>query len=275
LSRLGGDASAREYKVYRRRHLKGRVFLGDASAFLQGLRAASADIVFLDPPFNLGKLYIAGKPHADSLPDETYKAWLTGILNQSIRVLKPGGALFLYHLPRWAMVFGFELMNRLQFRHWIAVSMKNGFVRGRRLYPAHYALLYMTKGDPTIFRRPKLSLEFCRSCGQTVKDYGGYRLIVETKGLNLSDVWDDLSPVRHAREKLRKQNQLPLAFTDRVIEISGSPNMLLVDPFVGSGSSIVSAVRAGMRFAACDVVESNCEVVTNRLAELDTNRGRK
>jgi site-specific DNA-methyltransferase (adenine-specific) len=263
------DAEQRQKcKIYRRFYSpsgRGTIYVGDALAFLRSIESASAGLVFLDPPFNLGKQYLRGKPKLDRLPEDEYQEWLTSILVESIRVLAPGGALYLYHLPIWAMRFGAFLDTQLTLRHWIAVSMKNGFVRGQRLYPAHYALLYFTKEGELSFQRPKVQPSLCRHCGGMVKDYGGYKQIIEEKGINLSDVWEDVSPVRHAHLKWRTQNQLPLTLTDRVMEISGTPGMLMVDPFAGSGSSVVSAASYGLRFAACDIVTKNCRIISEKL----------
>lgn len=253
------------FRSYRRKGTQGRLYVGDALAFLSSLRSNSAGLVFLDPPFNLGKRYIDDDPRHDRLPQAEYYDWLVEVVEQSTRILAPGGALYVYHLPVWAMRVAAALDDQLTLRHWIAVSMKNGFVRGRNLYPAHYALLYLTKGQPASFHRPRIAATKCRHCGQTVKDYGGYANIIAEKGLNLSDVWDDLSPVRHARTKVRSENQLPLSLTDRVMAISGSPGMVMVDPFAGSGSAVVSAARHGLRFAACDIVEENCRIIDRRL----------
>lgn len=247
------------------RSTKGEIHCADALAFLRTLDTESADLIFLDPPFNLGKRHIKEDPRDDRRPVADYSAWLAQILEESIRVMALGSSLYLYHLPIWAIRFGAQLDRKLTFRHWIAVSMKNGFVRGRSLYPAHYGLLYFTKGEPAVFNRPKLAPTRCRVCHSTIKDYGGYKAIIDEKGVNLSDVWDDLSPVRHRTTKEREQNQLPLTLTDRVIAISGSPGRLLVDPFAGSGSAIISAVNAGMAFKACDIVEDNCRLIKQRL----------
>ncbi len=263
------------FRSYDRATAKGRLIVGDALAFLKTVRSGSAGIVFLDPPFNLGKTYMDGVPKLDRQPEFVYEVWMSAVLQESIRVLAPGGALYLYHLPTWALRLGSRIATQLTFRHWIAVSMKNGFVRGRHLYPAHYALLYFTKGEPKAFRRPKVAPRLCRHCAEPIKDYGGYRSIIEKKGINLSDVWDDLSPVRHASAKKRKANQLPLSLTDRVVHISGKKGMLLVDPFVGSGSCVVSAAKHGLRFSACDIVRDNCKVTDARLNELPPTRKRK
>jgi site-specific DNA-methyltransferase (adenine-specific) len=245
---------------------RGELYHADALLFLRGIRSKTAGIVFLDPPFNLGKNYDPDNPHNDLKPSEEYGKFITQVIDESIRVLAPGGALYLYHLPIWAMRLGSYIEQRLELRHWIAVTMKNGFARGRRLYPAHYGLLYFTKGTPRHFTRPKKQPDVCRHCGKPVRDYGGYASIIkENGGVNLSDVWDDISPVRHTKYKSRVQNELPSKLTSRIVRISGYPRGVLVDPFAGSGSVIMAAIRAKMKFKACDVVESNCKLISERI----------
>jgi site-specific DNA-methyltransferase (adenine-specific) len=247
----------------------GTVVCGEALTFLRALDDEIADIVFLDPPFNLGKQYSDQERLLDRRPEREYELWLRKILTESGRVVKQGGVVFLYHLPIWAMRMGSRLHEdgELEFFHWIAIAMKNGFVRGRRLYPAHYALLLFSKGKPRVFNRPKLSPAKCRHCGRYVKDYGGYTSIIETKGINLSDFWEDLSPVRHATTKNRSANELPQKLFDRVFQMSGRKGGLYVDPFSGSGTGIISAVRAGMKFHACDFLRANCELLLRRLRQ--------
>jgi site-specific DNA-methyltransferase (adenine-specific) len=236
-------------------------------SFLASLREESADIVFLDPPFNLGKTYGTKKAKADRLTEDKYLEYMTQVLNQSVNVLKKGGALYLYHIPRWAFRLANILQPRLTFRHWIAVSMKNGFPRGDFLYPAHYSLLYFTKGKPKTFKRPKISPPKCRHCNGYVRDYGGYEKFVRL-GINLSDFWDDLSPVRHKKYKHRDCNELPLAIPRRVVNISGGAGKTIVDPFAGAGTSLVAAVENKMKFVACDIEPSFCKLMCDRLAGL-------
>ena len=253
---------------YRSAWKAGRVVRADALMFLSNLPDDSADIVFLDPPFNLGKRYSHRRSGLDKLPEQEYSAWLNKILSEATRVLKQGAVLYMYHLPQWAMRLGNSLEGDLRFQHWIAISMKNGFVRGDRLYPAHYALLMFTNGRPTRLRRPKLRPAKCRHCDNLIKDYGGYRSIIEAKGINLSDFWEDLSPVRHANRKHRRANELPMRLFERIFGISGKKGDVYVDPFAGTGTGVIAAVRAGMRFEACDIVRENCNIIRRRLDEI-------
>lgn len=244
----------------------GSLFYSDAMDLLASIRDEVADIVFLDPPFNLGKKYGSSPAKDDSNPEQEYRHFLNGVLDESIRILKQGGALYLYHLPQWAMRMGPVLEERLVFRHWIAISMKNGFVGRNVLYPAHYALLYYTKGEPNVARRPKISPLTCRECEEYVKDYGGYRKKIEEEGgVSLSDVWEDLSPVRHPANKHRQANELTEEIPGRVLDVSAIEDGLLVDPFVGSGTSLVKAREAGMRFVGGDRDPESFDVTQGRL----------
>jgi site-specific DNA-methyltransferase (adenine-specific) len=251
--------------------LTGKVVCGDATEFLASLPPACARVIFLDPPFNLDKKYHKSRK-LDRKPEREYRDWLSEVTLECARVLEPGGSLFLYHMPLWAMRVGGALDGVLTFRQWIAVSMKNGFVRGNRLYPAHYALLMFAKGRVRKFVRPKVSPQECRTCGELVKDYGGYQPIIRRKGINLSDIWDDLSPVRHANRKHRTANELPELLFHRILRMVGARGALYVDPFAGGGSGVLAAARRGMRFAGCDLVPDNCSLIARRLDEFKASR---
>ena len=246
--------------------LSGNVYCADAIEMLKAVGKEKADIIFLDPPFNLGKTYY-GLENMDNKPPDEYAEWLIDIIDRSINTLKPGGALFVYHLPIWAIRIGAYAEKHLLFRHWISVSMKNGFARGSKLYPAHYALLYLTKGAPKHFTRPKLEPLRCRFCGSFVRDYGGYKKIIENSGVNLSDIWDDLSPVRHKNLKYRVANELPLKLFDRIISISGAPGMTYVDPFAGSGSGAIAAFDNSLHFEVGDLIRDNTNIIIERVTE--------
>lgn len=247
----------------------GLIFSVDSEALMSAVRDGSADLVFLDPPFNLGKRYGSSSRSGDQLDDGKYLKLITTMLRESARVLRPGGSLYVYHLPVWAIRIGGMLDGALDFCHWIAVSMKGSFPYDGRLYPAHYALLHYTKGEPRVFRRPKIPPATCRHCGGLVKDYGGYLEFVRD-GLNLSDVWDDLSPVRHRKNKNRRGNELPLEMLRRVVGISGEKGGLVVDPFAGAGTSLVAAREVGMQFIGCDREEECCDAMVERLNRMES-----
>jgi site-specific DNA-methyltransferase (adenine-specific) len=198
----------------------------------------SVDTVFADPPFNLNKQY--GQRSTDHQPGASYLGWCRMWLSECVRVLKPGGSLFVYNLPKWNIPLGAFLNEQgLDFRHWIAVEQKNGLPITGRLYPAHYSLLYYSKGKPSRFKRIRTPIETCRHCGKEIRDYGGHRDAMNPNGVNLKDVWTDIPPVRHRKFKSEKRpaNALSTKVLERVIELSTNPGDLVLDPFGGSGTT--------------------------------------
>ena len=117
----------------------GVLFQTDCLELLSKMKSETVDCVFADPPFNIGKDYKNG--FTDKVAEESYYEWSKNWIFECARVLKPGGAFFLYALPELAIRFAGFMNERLSFRHWIALTMKGSFPRGRKLYPADYALL--------------------------------------------------------------------------------------------------------------------------------------
>ncbi|TVS13579.1 MAG: site-specific DNA-methyltransferase [Planctomycetaceae bacterium] len=221
---------------------RGALFADDCLAVLRTMRSAVIDTVFADPPFNLGKDYKNG--YHDRVAQAEYMTWCRQWIMECSRVLKPGGSFFIYATPELAVQFAPILGEQLAFRHWIALTMKGTYPRGRKLYPAHYALLYYTRGTPRVFNRLRLPIETCRHCGKEIKDYGGHRNKMNADGVNLTDFWTDTSPNRHRKFKVRPGvNELKLVIPERAILLSTDPDDLIFDPFGGGGSTYQAAEK--------------------------------
>jgi site-specific DNA-methyltransferase (adenine-specific) len=242
----------------------GILFAGDCLDYIPSFNNDMFDTVFADPPFNLGKAY--GESTSDSMSDGKYLDWCKHWLAQCARTLKPGGALFVYNLPRWNIPLGTFLMEMgLTFRHWIAIEIKNRLPIAGRLYPAHYGLLYFTKGKPKTFRNIRTPVITCRHCGRAIRDYGGHSRAMHPDGVNLMDVWDDIPPVRHRKFKSanRPANALSTKLLDRVIEMTTDPGDLIFDPFGGSGTTYAVARDKRRRWVGVEL--DFADVVVERL----------
>ena len=82
----------------------GQLYQADCLDLLRTLHAGSVHAFFADPPFNLNKDY--GRNGHDNRPADEYLDWSKQWISEAVRVLAPGGALFLYNLPRWLIEFG-------------------------------------------------------------------------------------------------------------------------------------------------------------------------
>ncbi len=187
-----------------------------------------------------------------------------------MRILKPGGAFFLYNIPRWNVELGHHLNTLgMHFRHWITVSIKFGLPIPGRLYPAHYSLLYYSKGKHKTFRKIRTPIETCRHCGGEIRDYGGHRGAMNDLGVNLMDVWTDIPPVRHWKFKSpkRKANALSTKILDRVVEMSTVEGEVVLDPFGGSGTTFAVCESKNRRWLGIEIDAT--DVIIERLTSAD------
>jgi site-specific DNA-methyltransferase (adenine-specific) len=232
----------------------GALFSCDCLKMLPQIGDEVVDTIFADPPFNLGKEY--GSSYNDLRPDDYYLQWCKDWIKECIRTLKPGGAFFLYNLPKWNILLGAYLSELgMEFRHWIAIEISASLPIPGRLHPSHYSLLYYTKGKPKTFRRVRTPIQVCRHCGGEVKDYGGHRDAMNPEGVNLKDVWTDIPPVRHWKFKSRdrRANALSTKLLDRVVEMSTMPGELVLDPFGGSGTTFAVCEKKGREWIGSEI----------------------
>jgi site-specific DNA-methyltransferase (adenine-specific) len=246
----------------------GRLYQGDCLELMAAIPDESVDLVFADPPFNLNKDY--GRRINDALKTEEYLAWCETWVKESVRLIRPGGSFWLYNLPKWNIELGHFLNSAgMDFRHWVAIDIKFGMPIQNRLYPSHYSLLYYTKGKPARFERPRLPIAVCRHCGGDIKDYGGHRNKLHPDGINLTDVWTDIPPVRHAKTKNRGANELSEKLLARVLTISSEPGDVVFDPFGGSGTTYAVAEQMHRHWLGVELGDTDpiiARLSGNRLA---------
>lgn len=231
----------------------GDLYQGDCLALLATMADDSVDMIFADPPFNLKKIYPS--KISDNLRSEQYLSWCEKWITECSRVLKPGGSFLLWNLPTWNAKLAAIMERYLTFRHWIATDIKYTLPISGRLYPSHYAMLYYVKGDkPKTFHPDRVPTPTCPKCDGDLKDYGGYKNKMNPRGVNISDIWADIPPVRHAKYKRRTgANELALKLMDRVVEMTTDPGDLVFDPFGGAGTTYVAAELKGRRWIGVEI----------------------
>jgi site-specific DNA-methyltransferase (adenine-specific) len=89
------------------------------------------------------------------------------------------------------------------------------------------------------------------------------------KGVNLSDVWTDIPPVRHAKYKRRDANALSLKLMDRVVSMATDPGSVVLDPFGGSGTTYIAAELTGRRWIGAEL---DCRPIVERFEALEADR---
>ncbi|WP_239693177.1 DNA methyltransferase [Bacillus haynesii] len=113
-------------------------------------------------------------------------------------------------------------------------------------------------------------MEICRHCGGDIKDYGGYKNKLNSRGLNLTDVWHDISPVRHSKYKTRESNELPLKLMERIISMASEEGDVVFDPFGGSGTTYIVSEILKRRWIGSEI--GPIDSIIKRFEDIDFHR---
>ncbi len=240
-----------------------RIILGDCLEILRQIPDDSVDACFADPPFNLKKKYTS---YDDQKALEDYLSWCEEWLSELVRVTKPEGSIFVHNIPKWLTYFADYLNQIAVFRHWISWDSMS-VPLGKTLLPAHYGILYYTKRRKGFkFYDVRIPHKKCRLCDAYLKDYGGKKAQMHPFGTLASDVWTDIHRIRHNKRRDEHPCQLPIHLLERIVLMSSDPGDVILDPFVGTGTTAVAAKRLGRRYIGIDVDEEYARIARENVA---------
>ncbi len=247
-----------------KKHLD-HVILGDCLEVMRGIEDNSVDMCFADPPFNLEKKYTNYK---DQQPPEDYMKWCEKWLHELWRITKPTGSIFVHNIPRWLTYYAAILNEFAYFRHWISWdAMSNPL--GKTLLPAHYGILFYVK-QPLGFKfyDVRTPHKRCRVCDSYIKDYGGKKDQMHAFGTLASDVWTDIHRIRHNVRRDEHPCQLPIPLLERVVLMSTDPGDIVLDPFLGTGTTAIAAKALGRHFVGIELDPEYVRIAKQKLAHV-------
>ena len=244
------------------------IIQGDCLEFMQSIPDDSVDITFADPPFNLKKKYNGYK---DNKEFTKYVEWCKQWIYEMVRITKPTGSIFVHNIPKWLTYYAGFLNESVYFKHWIAWDAPTAPM-GKSLQPSHYGILYYVKDlEKNKFYEVRYSHKRCRKCGYLLKDYGGKKNGLNPFGPLVSDVWSDIHRIKHNKYRDEHPCQLPIHLLERIILMSTDENDIVLDPFVGTGTTVIAAKRLGRRFIGIDIDEKYVAITKDKLLRESSN----
>jgi site-specific DNA-methyltransferase (adenine-specific) len=242
------------------------VINGDCLIALSHIPDNSIDVCFADPPFNLDKKYAS---YEDRLPLEEYLEWCERWLLELIRITKPTGSILVHNIPKWLTYYAAILNKHAHFRHWISWDAMSTPL-GKTLLPAHYGVLFYSKqAKGTKFYEIRAPHKTCRVCGSHLKDYGGKKDQMHPFGFLVSDVWTDIHRIRHNKRRDPHPCQLPIHLLERLVLMTTDENDIVLDPFLGTGTSAIAAKRLNRRYIGIELDPQYAQIAGDKLAQVD------
>jgi len=239
-----------------------KIIRGDCLEVMGKIPDNSIDITFADPPFNLGKKYNGYKDNKDF---NEYLNWCERWIREMVRITKPTGSIFVHNIPKWLTYYATFLNEIAYFKHWIAWDAPSGPM-GKSLQPEHYGILYYAKDlKKNKFYEIRYPHKRCRKCDYLLKDYGGKKAGLHPFGPLISDVWTDIHRIKHNKYRDEHPCQLPIHLLERIILMSTDENDIVLDPFIGTGTTAIAAKRLNRRFIGIDIDEKYVNITNNKL----------
>ncbi len=273
--------------------MRTELFQGDCLEIMRTLKGDSVNLVYLDPPFFTQKthrLRTKDRQQEFSFDDvwtshSEYASFLHARLQEIRRILHPEGALF-FHCDRTAShiirILLDEIFGSENFRSEIIWHYKRWSNSQKNLLPAHQTIYYYTKSDTytfnTIYKDYSVTTNVDQILQRRKKDEHGksvYDLDENgnfipngTKaGVPLGDVWSIPYLNPKAKERTGYPTQKPILLLERIIKIASDEGDLILDPFCGSGTTLVAAKLLKRQAIGIDISEDAIELSQKRLGD--------
>jgi len=244
---------------------------GDTCDLLAAMPDGCAQLVLTSPPYNLGKVY--EREHPLSL--EGYLAGQARVVEQCVRILRPGGSLCWQvgnHVSDGVVVpldcLLYPLFQRhaeLRLRNRVVWHFEHGLHCARRLSGRHETILWFTKGDDYVFhldplRVPQKYPGKRAWKGPRAGEYSGH-----PGDKNPGDVWVFPNVKANHIEKTIHPCQFPVELVERFVLAATRPDDLVVDPYLGVGTTACAAVLHGRRAAGAELMPAYVAIARERI----------
>ncbi len=238
-----------------------RIVQGDALEVLPDWPEGCVDLVFADPPFNIGYAY---DQYHDDRPPQEYLAWTARWIDACLRVLKTDGTFWIAIGDEYAAEIRVMMRGRATLRNWVIWHYTFGQNCKHKFNRSHAHLFYFVKdaerftfnsGDPRV-----------RVPSDRQLKYNDKR--ANPKGRLPHDVWTFSRVCGTFKEREGWHPcQMPVDLLERIVLACSRPGEVVLDPFAGSGTTLVAAARNDRRWVGLELSEEYARQAARRVAQ--------
>lgn len=248
-----------------------KVYHGDCFDLVHQLDGNSVDLIICDGPYGVTS---NGWDKINNI-----QSFNLGIIRAFSRVLKDGGALYLF--GKHDCIDFIDYRPYLDLRTKIIWYQPSRLAQGRINYTNNYDIIaYFTKGRPRTFdlnavRIPQLvELEHRRRCEKVPSVTNGkfHKTKFNPDGKNPGDVWGDIKQLTYKSKELLSRNflntiQKPIKLMERIIRASSKKGDLILDPFAGTGTALIAAKQLDRNFVGFELDDNFIGIINKRIEE--------
>jgi site-specific DNA-methyltransferase (adenine-specific) len=240
-------------------HPHGTLLQGDSLAWLATLPAASVDLIFADPPYNLNKA------EWDSFEtQEQYIAWSLKWIEPAARALKPTGSMYICGFSEILADLKHPASRLFASCRWLIWHYRNKANLGRDWGRSHESILHLRKSkrftlevDAVRIPYGNHTLKYPSHPQAASSQYAGGKATMGWRphplGAKPKDVIEIPTTCNGMGEKTPHPTQKPEELLRRLVLAASRPGDVVLDPFSGSGTTLVVAQQLGRRWLGCEL----------------------
>ncbi len=254
-------------------HPHGEIWVGDAIAWLRTLETESVDMIFADPPYNIKKA------EWDTFESqEKYVEWSLLWIQEAARVLKPTGTLYICGFSEIIADLKLPASRFFKGCRWLVWHYKNKANLGSDWGRSHESILHFRKGRNFTFniddvRTPygNHTLKYPEHPQAETSQYGKSNRRKSNiwqphpSGAKPRDVIEIPTTCNGMHEKTPHPTQKPEELLRKLVLASSNAGDLIVDPFLGSGTTAVVAEQLRRNWKGCDISLEYCRWAVKRI----------
>lgn len=251
-------------------HPNGEIWVGNAVAWLRSLKSGSVDLVFADPPYNIKKA------EWDSFASQqAYVEWSLQWIEQVARVLKPMGTLYVCGFSEILADVKLPALRFFAGCRWIVWHYRNKANLGSDWGRSHESILHFRKSKQFTFNIDDIRVPYGRHTLRYPEhpqaessQYGHGKEQVwhpHARGAKPRDVIEIPTTCNGMHEKTPHPTQKPEELVRKIVLVSSKPGDLVIDPFLGSGTTAVVAEQLRRRWMGCDLSPEYCQWAARRI----------
>jgi len=255
------------------------------------------DLIYIDPPFNSGKNYMRKiklrgytknipsfiqKTYSDIWNNDNYLQFMYERLLLLKELLSETGSIYVHldwHVGHYVKLLMDEVFGDDNLKNEIVWCYTGPSQTSKYFVRKHDNILFYTKTDNYTFnsetvRVPyKKSTKFAGKTSFTGLTSEEKRKELDERGKLMEDWWDDVAGIGYAHGQITGfATQKPEALLERIIKASSNPDDIVLDCFIGSGTTAAVAQKLGRRWIACDLNKGAIQLTSKRLQRIIKNQ---
>ncbi|QLZ58102.1 adenine-specific DNA-methyltransferase [Citrobacter freundii] len=242
-----------------------KIIHGDALTELKKLPSISVDLIFADPPYNIGKDFDG---LVESWDEETFLAWLFECIDECHRILTPQGTMYIMNSTENMPYIDLKCRQLFTIKSRIVWSYDSSGVQAKNFFGSMYEpILMMVKDSKSYtFNRDDVLVEAKTGAKRALIDYRKNPPQPYNHQKVPGNVWD-FPRVRYLMDEYENHpTQKPQALLERIILASSNPGEIVLDPFAGSFTTGATAVALNRRFIGIEVNDEYVKMGLRRLS---------